>query len=201
MEKHGGQICEGPREILVCIVDDHYGVPEGLGEEEEYDWFKNQLEADFSQSFDEVDVAPGYSLPAFATFIQNVSEYWPFVIATFFLAKPVSENTEVWLKAAKGIKHYFSRSDVVLGRNAAAALAVEAICEDLDGIPRTIECHHYQWRDRRFAELSTGSDDEAIQDGPRTEYLSMAIHKFKIRADGVEFEADVEGKSVQLRRN
>ena len=84
MEKHGGQVVEGPTELLVCIVDDHYGKPEGLVEEEAYDFFKNQLETDFSQSFQEVDVAPGYSLPAFATFIQNVSEYWPVIIATFF---------------------------------------------------------------------------------------------------------------------
>jgi hypothetical protein len=34
MKMHGGQIFGGPTEILVRIVDDHYSVPERMGEEE-----------------------------------------------------------------------------------------------------------------------------------------------------------------------
>lgn len=199
MEKHGGQTFEGPEELLVCIVDDSYGKPSELDEEQQYEWFKARLEEEFSQEFEEVDVAPGYSLPAFATIVQVVSDYWPALVATFFLAKPVSENLEVWGNAARAIKKYFSRPDVVLGRNAAAALAVEAIFEDMGGIPKNIECVQYFWRDRRFKEEDF-SNGLVVQDGPRTEYLSMAIHFFRIRADGVDFEVEVDGKSANARR-
>lgn len=127
---------EGPEEILVCIVDDSYGKPSDLDEEQQYEWYKAQLEKEFSQKFEEVDVAPGYSVPAFATIIQIATEYWPLLVATFFLAKPVSENLETWRNAANSIKKYFSRPDVVLGRNAAAALAIEAVFDDMGAFPR-----------------------------------------------------------------
>lgn len=84
MQKHGGQTYEGPEEILVCIVDDSYGKPSDLDEEQQYQWYKEQLEKEFSQKFEEVDVAPGYSLPAFATIVQITTEYWPALVATFF---------------------------------------------------------------------------------------------------------------------
>ena len=136
MQKHGGQTHEGPEEILVCIVDDSYGKPSDLDEEQQYEWYKAQLEKEFSQKFEEVDVAPGYSLPAFATIVQIATEYWPVLVATFFLAKPVSENLEAWRNAANSIKKYFSRPDVVLGRNPAAALAVEAVLTTWGPFPR-----------------------------------------------------------------
>ncbi len=200
MEKHGGQFFEGPDEVLVCVVDDSYGKPSDL-EEELHEWFKSELENEFSQIFEEVDVAPGYSVPAFATLVQVVSDYWPALVATFFLAKPVSENLEVWIRAAKTIRCYFVRPDIVLGRNAAAALAIEAVFEDMGGIPKTIECVGYHWRDRRFSEdeIDT-SERQKIERGPRTEYLSMAIQVFKIRADRVEYEVIIDGKSVSARR-
>jgi hypothetical protein len=199
MQKHGGQTYEGPEEILVCIVDDSYGKPSDLDEEQQYEWYKAQLEKDFSQKFEEVDVAPGYSLPAFATIVQIATEYWPALVATFFLAKPVSENLETWRNVANSIKKYFSRPDVVLGRNAAGALAVEAVFNDLGGIPKKIECLQYFWRDRRFKE-DDFSNGELIQDGPRTEYLSMAVHFYRIRADGIEFEVEIKGKTVHAKR-
>ena len=199
MESYGGRIEEGPEEILVCIVDDSYGKLSELSEEQQYEWFKAQLKKEFNQEFAEVDVAPGYSLPAYATFIQSVSEYWPILVATFFLAKPVSENLEVWRSAATRIKKYFTRPDVVLGRNAAAALAVEAIFEDMGGIPKNIQCSQYYWRDRRFKEEDF-SNGQLLQEGPRMEYLSMAIHFFIIIADGVNYEVEVDGKSVRTKR-
>lgn len=190
---------EGPEEILVCIVDDSYGQPSELGEEQQYELFKAQIEKEFSQAFEEVDVAPGYSIPAFATIVQVLSDFWPLLVATFFLAKPVSENLEVWGIVAQRIRKYFSRPDVVLGRNAAAALAVEAIFEDMGGVPRTLVCSQYFWRDRRF-EKEDFSNGHVIQEGPRTEYLSMAIHIFRVRADGIEFEVRVDGKTVHTKR-
>ncbi|WP_415404959.1 hypothetical protein [Tateyamaria sp. SN3-11] len=199
VEKHGGQRNEGPTEVLVCIVGDSYGQPNGLSEEQQYEVFKSHVEREFSKTFEEVDVAPGYSVPAFATIVQVLSDYWPLLVATFFLAKPVAENLEVWGTVAKGVRKFFTRSDVVLGRNAAAALALEAVFDDMDGIPKTLVCTRYFWRDRRFEEEDL-SGDKVIQEGPRTEYLSMAIHFFRIRADGVEFEVKVDGKSVQTKR-
>ena len=108
---------------------------------------------------------------------------------------------EVWIRAAKTIRCYFVRPDIVLGRNAAAALAIEAVFEDMGGIPKTIECVGYHWRDRRFSEdeIDT-SERQKIERGPRTEYLSMAIQVFKIRADRVEYEVIIDGKSVSARR-
>jgi len=201
IEKHGGQLSEGPAGILVCIVDDSYGKPNDLDETVLYDEFKTELEEEFEQSFEEVDVAPGYSVPAFATLIQAITDYWPYLIATFFLAKPVSENLDVWISIAKSIRKYFVRSDIVLGRNAAAVLALEAVIVELGEMPKSIMCNGYYWTDIRFEGEELGEiDKKSIQDGPRTEYLCMAKQIFRIEADGINFEVSVEGKSVSAKR-
>ncbi|WP_417274327.1 hypothetical protein [Celeribacter halophilus] len=86
-----------------------------------------------------------------------------------------------------------------MGRNAAAALAVEAVFEDISGVPKKIECFQYFWRDRSFKE-EDHSDGQLIQDEPRTEYLSMAVHFYRIRVGGIEFEVEVDGKTVHAKR-
>lgn len=199
MQKHGRQFFEGPEEILVCIIDETYGGEDELDEELSFDRTRRQLETEFSQEFVEVDIAPGAELPAFAVVVQFLSDHWGHLIAAFFLAKPVSDNLEVYLKAAKSIKKYFSNHSVVLGRNAAAALAVEAVFDDMGGVPKNLECLQYYWRDSRFSE-EFSADQKSLQNAPETEYLSVAVHVFKIRADGVDYRVEVDGKTVHATR-
>ena len=202
LEKHGGQFGEGPTDVLVCVVDDSYCKPSGLEETAQSASFSAALEKEFGQVFEEVDVAPGYSVPAFASFVQIVSDYWPALVAAFFLAKPVSDNLGVWAETARKVRRYFTGRDIVLGRNAAAALAIEAVFEEMGGVPKTIRCLGYHWTDRRFDKNDLDdSDGQTIKEGPRTEYLCMAKQVFLIEADGISFEVEVDGKSVVAKRS
>lgn len=200
LQKNSGQLSEPEAEAMICIIDNAYG-KSGVTEEDGYfDATKAAFELKYQQSFEEVDVAPGYSIPAYATLVQIASETWPYAVATFFLAKPIKENFAVWIGAAKSIRRFFKEDDVVLGRNAAAVLAVDTALQKVTSPPKEIECISYYWVDRRF-EGSKDETPDVCKVAPSTEYLSMAIQVFYIRVDNTEFKVSIEGKLVTLEQS
>lgn len=196
------QLSEGPTNLLICVIDSAYGHDPEAETEAHFEREKAALEARYEQPFEDVDVAPGFSLPAYGTVLELTSQYWPVLVAAFFAAKPASDNLKVWSSAAKAVKRFFAGNNVVLGRNAAAALAIEAVFDELEGLPKTIQCQGYHYTDRRFLsnEKSQASEITNIDVGPDTEYLGMAIHIFRIVADGIEFSIVVDGNEVALKR-
>lgn len=200
--KDFGQIYEGETELMVCIIDPLYGKSEEAEEDGYFSKTLSSYENIYGTKFEEVDVAPGYSLPAYATFIELISEYWPLLVAAFFMAKPASENLLVWRALAKRVRRLFPGNQIALGRNAAAALAVEAVFDELGGIPKTIECKRYYIIDRRDfgKEFEDTHREKRIDLSPSTEYLGMVIHNFKITADGETFCVYIDGKSVIVQK-
>ena len=66
MAKHGRQFFEGPDEVLVCVVDDSRKAQRSWRRRTAQWFIQSELEKSFRKSL-RMDVAPGYSEPAFAT--------------------------------------------------------------------------------------------------------------------------------------
>lgn len=103
-------------EIFVCILDDTYG--KYLNEEEMSKNFEDDLNEEFSQTFEIVDIGPGADVPAFATIIEFISENWELLL---WGSRVIYKNLIVRQKYRNPIrelsdkmKRYFSRPKVVL---------------------------------------------------------------------------------------
>ena len=192
---------EAGNEIVICLIQETYDTEAGRDESSEYERYKAELELEFGVEFEEVDVHPGASLPAFLTTIsEQVVPLLPWLMAIFMSAKPVKENLETWVELAGTIKRFFGR-EVILSRNGAAVLAVDAIFEELGDIPKKLQLLNYGLFDSRFPEQSEdGDSNNPVCEAPRTDYLSVTGHRFRILADGVQFEVVVQGKDVKLSR-
>ncbi len=190
---------ESETEIFVYLVDETYDVVTDWDEEEVSSMYLRGLEAEFDTSFEAADVAPGASLPAFLTVIsENIIPLLPWLMAVFFSAKPVKENLGVWQEAAKQIRRYWHKC-VVLSRNGAAVVAVDAVFREIKNHPKAIELKRYWTSDKRFDEkCEVGGEENSISSTPPTEYLSVTKHHFEIVADTVTFKIVVDGKNISI---
>ncbi len=118
-------------------------------------------------------------------------------MAVFFSGKPMVDNIEAWRTILRKIRPFFRRT-IVLNRNGAAVLAMDAVFEDMGGIPKRVVLHGYK-PDYRYddAELVVPTE---IEDSMPTLDLSMVKHVFHIEADGVLFVASVDGTKVTAKR-
>ncbi|TCQ07678.1 hypothetical protein C8J34_104139 [Rhizobium sp. PP-F2F-G36] len=203
---------EHPEEILIFIIDESYGhesryVDTALYEDEPAlthaagQKFLNELKTEFDQEFEDVNVGPGADIPAFVTVItNNIFPLIPWLMALFFSGKPIVENVEAWRKIFGYMKRYFTR-DVLLNRQGAAVLAVEAVFTEMDGIPKSIRMLSYR-SDYRYDEgIPPASCDGQIDKAPPTLNLSMVRHVFEIEADGVKFLTIVDGRVTTTQRS
>jgi hypothetical protein len=118
-------------------------------------------------------------------------------MAVFFSGKPILDNTEAWRTIHRKIKPFFRRT-VVLNRNGAAVLAMEAVFKDMGGIPKKVMLHGYK-PDYRHDDADLVVPTE-IEDTMPTLNLSMVKHVFHIEADGTSFVVAVDGTKVTPRR-
>ena len=201
---------EGADEVLIFVVDESYDRTDEYVDMDKYteevDWteaasriFLKQIEGEFQSDFEEVNVGPGADLPAFVTAItSNIIPLIPWLMAVFFSGKPIVDNMAAWRTIYEKIRPYFSRI-TLLNRNGAAVLVMEAVFEDMDGLPKSVVLRGYK------SEFRNGENDEisppqAIEGAPPTLNLSMDKHVFDIKADGVEFIVIVDGTKVEIRR-
>lgn len=147
----------------------------------------------------EVNIGASADLPAFFTLVKDS---WVPIFATsaviFFSGKKIEENIYSWLRMARGISKFFSRS-VFLSRTAAASLAIERICDELDGIPKEITLKYYGARHRsegpRFS-VPLDRIEEDVSVGSAAEFA----HVFQIVADRKQFLLRVYGCDVEVLR-
>ncbi len=199
MERNNNLDPDNQSKPVVYIIDSTYGrFPEI--DETEFNRFKTELEKEFAQTFEEVSVEPAADLPAFATAIDFISDYWPGLMFAFLSAKPIRENWKIWIEVAGKIRRYFTREDIFLNREAAGVLAIHAVLDDFNDLPLKMECISYHWIHRWFEKKEDISDQWGIHSGPDDSHISVAIHVFRIKADHLEYEVTVVHKSVSLKR-
>lgn len=101
------------------------------------------------------------------------------------MANPTRENPTL-----------FSRT-VVLNRNGAAVLAMDAVFKDMGGIPKKVILHGYKPGYRYDDDLIAPQE---IEDAMPTLNLSMVKHVFHIEADGISYVVAVDGTKVTAKR-
>jgi len=196
------QPTEKDGQILIAVIDATYGVTEEENWDLEREKYRRGLEVEFSLPFADADIGPGASLPAFVTLLQGTATVplWLLLTATFFLGKPLHENLKAWRDMAAKLRSFFKRP-VYFNRQGAAVLAVEAVLDEMGGLPQTIRLTGY-----RTMHISEPDDlgilprDTDIGEAAPTLFLGFIRHIFEIEADGISFRISVEGKNAKVLR-
>ncbi|AUQ65714.1 hypothetical protein [Phaeobacter inhibens] len=196
-------------EILIFVVDESYDrideyvnwddyADEEAATEAASKMFLSRVKSEFDVDFEEANIGPGADLPAFVTVIaSNVAPLIPWLMAVFFTGKPIIDNIEAWRTILSKIRPFFRRT-VVLNRNGAAVLAMDAVFENMGGIPKKVVLHGYK-PDYSYDDAELVAPME-IEDPMPTLNLSMIKHVFHIEADGVSFVVAVDGTKVIAKR-
>ena len=196
-------------EILIFVIDESYDrigeyvnwddyADEGAATDAASQIFLSRIKSEFDADFDEANIGPGADLPAFVTVIaSNLVPLIPWLMAVFFSGKPIVDNIEAWRALLSKIKPFFRRT-VVLNRNGAAVLAMDAVFEEMGGIPKKVVLHGYK-PDYRYDDTQLIAPAE-IEDPMPTLNLSMVKHVFHIEADGVSFIVAVDGFKATAKR-
>ncbi len=184
--------------LLIVVVDETYGIDDDLWEAER-ERYRLGLEAEFGLVFKDADIGPGASLPAFATLLQMHVPAWVILFSLFFAGKNIKENCEAWRDLFGALKRFLQRP-VYLNRQGAAVLAMKAVFDEMDGIPKSLQLLGYSSSHVAEPDQPKPEDDEVILDAPTTLYLGFVRHIFVIVADGIKFRASVEGRQVTLVR-
>ena len=194
------QRMETEDQIQIAVIDETYGVID-----DEAEWqtareeFRRKLEAEHSVAFEDADIGPGASLPAFVTFLSGtaVVPIWSLLAAAFFLGKPLHENLKAWRSIAMKLREVLKRP-AALNRQGAAVIAVEAVFSEMDGIPGELRLVSYGVRS--VAEPDSPVSDVDIADAVPTLFLGFVQHVFRIEADGITFEVVVDGRNAKATR-
>ena len=195
------QRVEADTNIQIAVVDETY-FSDGEDWYERRESFRLNLEREFGVGFEDADVGPSVSLPAFVAFIAaNWELVGPIALAVFFGGKRVEDNWKWWVSKAKIIRGIGKKRQIKLNRNGAAILAVEAVMRELSETPSGLKLLRY----------GTGYMDEADdlndfqigheKEGPTdTLFLGFIKHVFEIEADGKLFRVGVYGSEVEVVR-
>jgi hypothetical protein len=157
---------------------------------------KKQLEEEYKLPFQDEDIAPGWSLPAFSTVI---SEYWPAgLIALFLAGEKIEKNIDAWSRLYDRLKRFVTRP-VYLDRNGALVLASNAVITKCGALPHSLTIAGYSvWSVLEGEVAHDTSPIVGFADPPTTDRLSIMIHIFQIAADEKCFKVFVDGPKVQL---
>lgn len=182
------------------IVDATYGCSDDIEYPERSTAFLRGLTAEFEQSFDEENIGPGADIPAFFTILPF--DVWPFLGAAmyaFFKGKEIEPNIDAWKALAKRIMGFLHRKPIV-DRQGASALAVAAVTEAHQQVPRTIRLISYRAVMDYDLEGHAALPQHTGIDGD-TAPLSVgrvARHDFEIEVDGKRFKVQVTGIEAEI---
>ncbi len=194
------QPTEGKTEIFVLVIDETYDGDEETYEEDS-ERYRVSLEKEFNCEFSEANIGPGADIPAFLTIIATTQvPLWTTALGVFFLGKPINENLDSWLEIGRKVRSFFGKR-VVLARNGAAAIAVEAVCEEMGGMPKTLRLLSYRvgfiGDEEKIDEILRSG--EILKNVP-TLNLGFVRHIFEIEADEVLHRVIVDGREAEVFR-
>lgn len=194
------QRVETESEIQVAIVDETYFADEEDGWEARSEKVRQELEREFGLTFEEADIGPSVSLPAFVTFLTANWEWLSgAAFAIFFDGKRIEDSWRWWVDKAKMLRSFGKQKQVKLNRNGAAILAVEGVLKSLHDTPSELKMLRYA-----IATMADEDDLKGFQfghppDGPvDTLFLGFTKHIFEIQADEKLFRVGVDGLEVEL---
>ncbi|MBD3744583.1 MAG: hypothetical protein IE932_00045 [Sphingopyxis terrae] len=192
------QPCEAPGKLLVAIVDETYG----HSEDEEWpvarEVFRLRLEDEYGVSFEDADIGNSASFPAFATLIDMPAAVYTLLIASLFAGKKLHESLEGYGKIAGSIRRFFKRP-LYLGRDGAAALAIEEMLKDKGGTTASIRLLSYRLQHAAEPDdLSAIERSQEIFDAPATLELGFGRHIFEFEVDDRLYRVSVDGRKVKL---
>lgn len=196
------QAFEQDGEVLIAVVDETYGKSEDDDWERDREKFRLGLEYEFGLRFEDGNIGPGADFPVFITLLQTKVSVplWQVVAAAFFLGKPLKDNFEAWRDIGAKIQSFLQRS-VFVNRQGAAALAVDAVFDELGGNPEMLQLLSY--RTGHISEpgdLATMERYTQIAEALPTVYLGDIRHIFEIEADGMVFLVTVDGTTTKTLR-
>lgn len=195
------QRVESDTDIQVAVVDETY-----FSDEDDWDArrekFRLDLESEFGFQFEDADVGPSASLPAFVAFIAANWEWiGPSALAIFFGGKRVEDSWSWWVSKATVIKGLGKKRQIKLNRNGAAIIAVEAVMRELSDTPSGLKLLRYGIAHMGEADDLKDFEIEHEKEGPTdTLYLGFIKHVFEIEADGNVFRVGVDGAEVEVSR-
>jgi hypothetical protein len=194
------QPTEQDGEIFLLVIDETYGGDEGTYAEDS-ERYRFGLQSEFGIDFEEANIGPGFDIPAFLTILATTTvPLWSLILGAFFLGKPINENLDAWHAIGKRLRQFFKRP-VVLSRNGAAVIAVEAVFEDIGGTPKSLRlCSYRVGHIGDIARLKEAGASQEISAAPPTLNLGLVWHIFEIEADGIMFRVGVDGKATEIIR-
>ncbi|NIA68442.1 hypothetical protein HBA54_07535 [Pelagibius litoralis] len=192
------QPAEKDGQLFVIIQDITYDSGEG-DEEEESEKYRVSLEKEFNVTFENVNIGPSVDIPAFLTTIATTMvPLWSVILGAFFLGKPIKENLDAWCEIGHRVREFFAHP-VVLSKRGASVIAVEAILEEMDRAPKSIQLLSYRsilYGDKaKLRSLETSSE---ISETPETLLLGFVLHVFEIEADGQKYRVGVNGQDTDI---
>ena len=192
---------EGPNEIFVIVDDETYPPRDEENWEQESEEFRISLEKRFGVGFQEVNIGPGADIPAFLTIIATTEiPLWSALIAAFFFGRSINENLEAWRDIASKLRNFFTNK-TTLARHGAGVVAIEAVFDEMDGLPKTIKLLSYRAGFIRDSDdLTSVSPSTKIAENVPTLNLGYVRHIFEIEADGQKFRVSVDGSQTKVLR-
>jgi hypothetical protein len=79
-------------------------------------------------------------------------------------------------------------------------IAVEAVFEDIDGMPKTLRLCGYRINHLDEREFEEATISQEIAAAPETLVLGFVWHVFEIEADGILFRVRVDGRTTRIIR-
>ena len=188
--------------LAIYIPDATYdqGGPENASE-----IFKRNLESEYKQKFEDVDIGAGAPWPAFQVLIDSVP-ILAGALVLFFSGERIEKNFGAWSRMVRKITEYFKHRPI-LDKNAAAILAVELLLTKPERPPKWIKLSGYrttntsdgdEWEDEDYSGVLPIDD---IEEGePDLQQLGGIIYWFNIESDAGRFQVCVKwDKPPQLK--
>jgi hypothetical protein len=192
------QPTEAEGQLFIFVLDETYDTDDEESYPQRSEAFRAALEAEFGLPTLEANIGPGADVPAFIVDLLNgTSPNWLLLLGLFFAGKPIKENVSAWIDGVKAIRSFFGRR-VVLGRHGASVLAIEAVFNEVGGIPKTVRMLSYRtWHDPDPTKYNLSN---TIEKNAPILNMSQVVHVFEIEADGQLLRVTVDGMLTRLTR-
>lgn len=191
-----GQLSEDDETLLIAVVDETYG-EEDEGWDVAREAFRLKLEKDYGLAFEEADIGPGASLPAFVALLDLAGAAASITWAAFLTGTAIHDGLEAWSKHAERLRKFRDRH-VYFSRKGSAVLAVDEVARTLGKPPKSLRLLSYQVQHViEHNDLAAMPASTEIQDAPATINLGAVRHILEIEADGAVVRISVEGQDIR----
>ena len=162
--------------------------------------FLEVISKEFSTDFEEVDIGPGASIPAFLTLLaeSSILKVVGAAFGIFLMGKPINDNLEAWSKLAQKIKR-FSTRNVCLNRNGAAVVAVDAAIKYIGELPRSVKLLGYSATPYDASDYLVNMEVlEDISKSIDNLYIGTTVHIFDLEIDHMKLRVLINGDKSRI---